>query len=187
MLINTTAAAPAAWVLRFLPLLPTGLVLDLACGSGRHTRCLLERGHAVLALDRDAAMLAPLELAGARTMQHDLEAGGVDWPFAAKQFAAIVVSNYLHRPLFPLLLNSLQDGGVLIYQTFAIGNAAYGKPSNPDFLLYQGELLAHLAADSSMQVIAYEHGYVSTPKPAVVQRICARKGGDGARPSALCS
>lgn len=164
--------APSPWVARFAPLVQAGEVLDLACGGGRHTRLFAARGLQVLALDRNPELLAPLAGPGIATLQHDLEAEGAVWPFAADRFAAIVITNYLHRPLFPEIARSLHPGGILIYETFAQGNAAYGKPSNPDFLLAPGELLA-LAANSGLQVLAYEDGHVDHPHPAQVQRLCA--------------
>jgi SAM-dependent methyltransferase len=167
----TASAAASAWVERWAPLVPTGEVLDLACGSGRHARLFAALGHDVVALDRDAAALAAAAGPGIDTMQHDLEAGAA-WPFAPGRFAGIVVTNYLHRPLMAQLLRSLAPGGVLIYETFALGNEAFGKPSNPAFLLAPGELLEH-AAEAGLRVIAYEAGLVAQPKPALVQRLCA--------------
>jgi SAM-dependent methyltransferase len=105
-------------------------------------------------------------------MRHDLEAEGAAWPFAPGRFAGIVVTNYLHRPLMAQLLRSLAPGGVLIYETFALGNEAFGKPSNPAFLLAPGELLEH-AAEAGLRAVAYEDGFVAHPKPALVQRLCA--------------
>jgi SAM-dependent methyltransferase len=160
------------WVRRFAPLVPGGEVLDLACGGGRHGRLFAARGHPVLAVDRDAAALAAAAGPGITTLQADLEAEGAPWPFGTKRFAGIVVTNYLHRPLMPDLLRSLAPGGVLIYETFALGNEALGKPSNPAFLLAPGELLA-LAGQGGLRVIAYEDGVVTAPKPALVQRLCA--------------
>ncbi|MFZ6768560.1 class I SAM-dependent methyltransferase [Undibacterium sp. Di26W] len=172
---------PSAWLHRHIGLLPAGLVLDLACGAGRNSLFLLEKGCQVLALDKDAQGFVALEAAGARTMRHDLEADieHGNWPFAENAFAAILVCNYLHRPLFPDMLGSLEPGGLLIYETFAAGNAQFGKPSNPAFLLRQGELLEQIRSNPqvAMQVIAYEEGYVEQPKPAMIQRICARKTG----------
>lgn len=162
----------SAWVARFAPLIPPGEVLDLASGAGRHARLLAALGHPVLALDRDAAALAQAGGAGIATVQFDLEDGISPWPFAAGRFAGIVVTNYLHRPLFGHLADSLAPGGVLIYETFAAGNEAYGKPTNPDFLLAEGELLA-VAARHGWRVHAYESGYTATPGPAMVQRLCA--------------
>jgi hypothetical protein len=101
----------------------------------------------------------------------DLEGG--PWPFEGQTFDGIVVANYLHRPLFPRLLEALAPGGVLIYETFAAGNERFGKPSNPAFLLKPGELLE--AVRGHLDVIAYEALEVSEPRPAVVQRICAVK------------
>lgn len=171
--------APSNWVSRFAPLIPAGEVLDLACGSGRHARLLAGLGHPVLALDRDPDALA--KAAGERisTLQADLEGDGAgwDWPFAANRFAGIVVTNYLYRPLFPFILASLAPQGVLIYETFALGNAQYGKPTNLDFLLAPGELLdlMRIHQEFSLRVVAYEDGYVAAPKPAMVQRICVIK------------
>ena len=175
--MNSHAAAPvSAWVARFAPLAPRGEVLDLACGSGRHARHFAALGHPVLALDRDAAALAAAAGEGVTTMAYDLEDPALAWPFEADRFAAIVVTNYLHRPLFAHLAASLRDDGVLIYETFALGNEAFGKPSNPAFLLAHGELLA-IAAAHGLAPIAYEDGVVERPKPAMVQRLCAVKQG----------
>lgn len=160
------------WVARFAPLATSGDALDLACGTGRHTRYLAARGLRVLALDRNAEFLAPLAGPGVTTVQYDLEAEGAAWPFEAGRFSLIVVTNYLHRPLFADLARSLAPDGILIYETFAQGNQIYGKPSNPDFLLAPGELLK-LARDGGLQVLAYEDGHVDRPNPAQVQRLCA--------------
>lgn len=173
------AAAPvSAWVARFAPLVRQGEVLDLACGSGRHARHFAALGHPVLAVDRDAAALHDAAGQGITTLARDLEDPALPWPFAADRFAAIVVTNYLHRPLFAHLAASLREDGLLIYETFAIGNEAFGKPSNPAFLLAHGELLAQAAA-LGLQVVAYEDGYVAGPKPAMVQRLCAARQGFG--------
>ncbi len=166
---------PSAWVERFAPLVPNGEVLDLACGSGRHSRHLAALGHAVVAVDRDAGALAATAGDGIVTSQIDLEEEGACWPFGPVRFAGIIVTNYLHRPLLADMLGSLAPNGLLIYETFADGNAAFGKPSNPAFLLQPGELL-ELARMYGLRVIAFEDGVVNTPKPAMVQRICAVKG-----------
>ncbi len=161
------------WVVRFAPLVPAGEVLDLACGAGRHARHFAALGHPVLALDRDPAALAEAAGPGIRTLQCDLEDGVTPWPFAPGRFAGIVVTNYLHRPLLASLVASLAPDGVLIYETFSEGNASFGKPSNPHFLLGQGELLA-LAFECGLGVVAYEDGVIDEPKQAMVQRLCAR-------------
>jgi SAM-dependent methyltransferase len=162
---------PSPWVARFAHLVPQrGTVLDLACGSGRHARFFLAHDHPVLALDRDTSSVADLEdHENAERLQADIEGG--DWPLGGRRFAAIVVTNYLHRPLFPHLLAALEPDGVLIYETFALGNEKFGRPRNPDFLLAPGELLRIVSG--SLRVVAYEHGEVAQPKRAVVQRICA--------------
>jgi SAM-dependent methyltransferase len=164
------------WVIRFAPLVAAGeSVLDLACGSGRHLRLFHQRRHPVVGVDRDLGGVADLDgTDGVTLVQADLEDGG-PWPLAPDQrFAGIVVTNYLHRPLFPALLDALAPGGVLIYETFAIGNARFGRPSSPAFLLGEGELL-DLVRDR-LRVVAFEQGEVAAPKPAVVQRICAING-----------
>ena len=175
----------SAWVQRWSSLVPAGgTVLDVACGLGRHTRWFLARGHRVFAVDRSAAAidgvlaLAPSGI-GERleTRVADLESG--PWPFAGQRFDAVVVTNYLWRPLLPVIVDSVAPGGALIYETFAAGNEAYGKPSRADFLLQSGELLV---ACAGLRVVAFEDGYLDGP-PRRVQRIAAvRAGADGSWP-----
>ena len=141
-------------------------MLDIACGSGRHVRWLAAQGFIVTGIDRDAAALAPLGAVG-RSVVADIE--NAAWPLAGERFDAVIVTNYLWRPLWPFLLASLTDGGVLIVETFALGNEAFGKPSNPDFLLRPGELLD---ACRGLHVVAYEDGLLDAP-PRRVQRIAA--------------
>jgi SAM-dependent methyltransferase len=166
----------SSWVARWAPLIPRAQgqrqALDLACGSGRHARLLARLGHAVTALDRDAQALAAAAGEGIATVQLDLEAPGAAWPFAPASLTGIVVTNYLHRPLFGQIAAALAPDGVLIYETFARGNEVFGKPSNPDFLLNPGELL-DLASRGGLRVVAYEDGLIDAPKPARVQRLCA--------------
>ncbi|MBA5639647.1 class I SAM-dependent methyltransferase [Duganella sp. LX20W] len=164
----------SSWVRRYAPLIPGGEVLDLACGSGRHARHLAALDHAVIAVDRDPAALAAAAGPGIVTSEVDLEAEDAVWPFGPGRFAGIVVTNYLHRPLLASMVDSLAANGVLIYETFADGNAQFGKPSNPAFLLQAGELL-ELARDHELRVVAFEDGVVEAPKPAMVQRLCAVK------------
>lgn len=160
------------WVARFAPLARAGEALDLACGTGRHTRLLARLGLQVTALDRNAELLQALTGPNVTTLQHDLEAEGAVWPFEPGRFALIVVTNYLYRPLFAQLAASLRPDGILVYETFAQGNQIYGKPSNPDFLLGPEELLG-VARQGGLQVLAYEDGHVDRPHPAQVQRLCA--------------
>ena len=151
---------------RWAPLVPQGRVLDLACGGGRHARYFAERGYEVLAVDRE-----PQALPGIRFLRADLE-GGSPWPLPGESFQGIVVANYLHRPLLPLLRDALAPGGVLLYETFMAGNERYGKPTNPAFLLRPGELWEAFAG---LHCIAFEQGTVSQPKPARIQRLCAMR------------
>lgn len=162
--------APSAWICRWARLIaPGGRVLDVACGRGRHSRYLRSLGFSVVGVDRDEAALAALAgIDGIEVRAADIEAG--PWPFAAEGFDAVVVANYLHRPLFPRLIEALRPGAVLIYETFALGNERHGRPGNPDFLLRSGELL-ELA--EPLTVVAFEQGFITSPKPAVIQRLCA--------------
>lgn len=155
------------WVQRWSHLVPPGgTVLDVACGTGRHVHWFAGRGHRVTAVDRDAALLAPLS-GKAETVAADLEAG--PWPLADRRFDAIVVTHYLWRPLLPVLVSRLAVGGLLLYETFAEGQHTVGRPSNPDFLLRSGELLE---AAAGLHVVAYEHGFKEVPG-CFVQRIAA--------------
>jgi len=171
---HTGSLTPSPWVTRFASRITAGgEVLDLACGSGRHARWLASRGFRVEAVDRDAVALELLAgVPHLNTREADLEDG--PWPYAGRHFDAIVVTNYLFRPRLPLLLTALNHGGVLIYETFMVGNERFGKPSNPDFLLRSHELFERVA--DTCTVLAYEQGEVAEPKPAVIQRICAVKG-----------
>lgn len=167
---------PSAWVVRFAPQIRAGgSVLDLACGSGRHARYLADLGHRVLAVDIDAASVQSMAgCSGIEARIADLEGG--PWPFAGRRFDGIVVTRYLHRPLLAPLLEAVAPGGVLIYETFAAGNERYGRPRNPEFLLQPGELLEW--ARGHLRVIAFEDLYVDSPKPAMMQRICALRPAD---------
>jgi SAM-dependent methyltransferase len=167
-----TTTEPSRWIQRFAPLVAAGArVLDLAAGHGRHARLFAGRGARVVAVDRDANALAGLDnVAGIEVRVLDLESG--KWPLTDERFEAIVVTNYLHRPTFPFLLDALAGDGVFLYETFARGNEAYGRPSNPDFLLEKDELLRLVTR--RLTIVAFEQGVVATPPSgAVVQRLAA--------------
>ncbi len=169
------------WVQRFLPLVvPGGSILDLACGRGRHSLLMAERGYQVECADRDTEALAEISATTPSivTQQCDLEGG--PWPYYGRTFDGIVVTNYLYRPLLPMLLNALDTNGVLIYETFMVGNERFGKPSNPAFLLRPGELLE--LVKRRLTVVAFEQGEIDTPRPAVVQRLCATRRIDSQLP-----
>jgi SAM-dependent methyltransferase len=164
-------------VARFASLIPPGEVLDLACGGGRHAALLLSLGHPVLAVDRDVGQLGALAAApGVTALAVDLESA--PWPLAGRRFAGVVVTNYLHRPLLPAIVDAVAPGGLLVYETFAAGNERFGRPRNPDFLLREGELPAAIAG--RLDTLAYEHGEIAEPHPAMVQRIAARRPAEAA-------
>jgi SAM-dependent methyltransferase len=159
------------WVARWAHIVPErGTVLDVACGHGRHTRFFAGRGCLVTAVDRDAQAIATIGTA-AETVRADIENG--PWPFAGRTFDAVVVTNYLWRPLLPEIVAAVAPDGVLVYETFAAGNEALGKPSRPDFLLQPGELLR---ACESLHVVAYETGRLDNPA-RIVQRVAALRPG----------
>ena len=161
----------SAWVIRWSHLLGNASkVLDIACGQGRHMKYLSSLGHNATGVDRSKEALAVASQWG-ETVLADIE--NAPWPLMQEQqmrrFDAVVVTNYLWRPLIPVMLQSLAPGGILIYETFAAGNETVGKPSRPDFLLKPGELLS---AFSALSVIAYEDGFLASPA-RFVQRIVA--------------
>ncbi len=169
----------SAWIRRWTHLVPAGgTVLDVACGHGRHVRWFAAQGHPVIGIDRSQQALDSLDdltTAGAplqvRTVCADIESG--PWPLlrdgTVETFDAVVVTNYLWRALLPTIVHSVAVGGVLLYETFAQGNASVGKPSRPEFLLQPGELLQ---ACQSLRVVAFEDGFCADP-PRFVQRIAA--------------
>lgn len=160
------------WVVRWAgEFSPGSELLDVACGAGRHTRLLAALGHRVVSVDRDPGTKSSLaDVPAAEIVIADLEAG--PWPFSGRRFGGVVVTNYLHRPLFPHLLDALLPGGLLIYETFAAGNERFGRPANPEFLLRNGELLE--LARGRLRVLGYEDVFTQLPKPAMVQRLCAQ-------------
>jgi SAM-dependent methyltransferase len=167
---------PSSWVRRWTHLIrPEGSVLDLACGSGRHLRWLAAQEFAVTGVDRDADAVEPLRSVG-EIIVADVEGG--PWPLTGRRFDAVVVTNYLWRPLWPQIRDALADGGVWIHETFAAGNETVGRPARADFLLQRGELLR---AAEGLRIVAYEDGFLDNPE-RFVQRIVAvaERAGDPA-------
>jgi SAM-dependent methyltransferase len=160
--------APSPWVARWAHYITRGPVLDVACGEGRHARYFAGRGLEVVAVDREQRVFE----GNISFVKADLE-DGKPWPLEGRRFAAIVVTNYLHRPLFPMIEAALDEGGILLYETFMAGNERFGRPGNPAFLLRPGELLE---AFKGLSVIAFEQGHVERPKQGVRQRLCALRG-----------
>jgi len=165
--------APSSWIVKFAPLIKSqGLVLDLACGSGRHAKWLAQQGYQIDAFDRDPIATASMQgIDGIHVTTLDLET--VEPPTFEHHYDGIIVSRYLHRPLLATLASILKPGGILIYETFMRGNERFGKPSNPDFLLTPDELLHTYTP--LLKVIDFEQGEVAEPKPAMLQRICAQQ------------
>lgn len=171
MTADARGPLPSPWIVQWAGLVPAGAaVLDVAAGSGRHTSFFAERGHNVTAIDRDISRLVPGD--NVEVIEADLE-NGSGWPLGQRRFGAVVVTNYLHRPLMPHLIAAIEPGGMLLYQTFMVGNERFGKPSRPEFLLKDGELLDLVRG--SFSVIAYEARLISAPSMAMVQRIAARR------------
>ncbi len=174
---NHTGTSPSAWVKYFSHLVPKGPVLDIAAGSGRHSKLFSKLGHEVTAIDKDISQLKPLLCKGKiEALSIDLEGklpifskGG---PLHNQLFSGIIVVNYLHRPLTKKLLSALTPNGVLIYDTFAVGNEAFARPRNPKYLLKSNELI-NLCL-KKLQIVAFEHGTLkSNSSFRVKQRIVA--------------
>lgn len=166
--------APDPWIVRHGALVRAGApVLDVACGRGRNARWFVARGHPVTAVDVDTSGLDDLRAdPRVEIVAADLERSA--WPFGARRFAAVVVTNYLWRALFPALCAAVDDGGWLLYETFARGHERFGKPTRPEFLLAEDELLDLVDAD--LCVVRYRHGEVLEPARAVRQSIAAVRG-----------
>jgi len=162
---------PSPWVTRFVVgATPGGTALDVACGSGRHIVPCLTAGLSAVGVDRDLSAVAHLRGDGrVELVEADLEAAAPP-PFQGRRFDVVIVANYLWRPLLPALVAAVADDGLFIYETFAEGNARLGRPTNPDFLLKPGELIA--AVRPELSVLAFEHVRLDGPA-RVVQRICA--------------
>jgi len=164
---------PSSWMVKYVPLIRNqGRVLDLACGNGRHAIWLAQQGYQVDAIDRDEQAMSKMSaIQNINIRVVELETG--NWPDSGMQYDGIIVSRYLYRPLLPVLAEMLNDGSVLIYETFMAGNERYGKPSNPDYLLKQDELLN--VYSPLLDIMAFEQGEEDSPRPSVMQRICAVK------------
>lgn len=166
---------PSPWITRWARQLPTGArVLDVACGAGRHARWFYEKNHAVTGVDQAQAAIESIA-PWMEAICADIEAG--PWPLAGREFDCVVVTNYLWRPLFPALLASLAPGGLLLYETFAQGQEAFGRPARPEFLLRPGELLQVCAG---LRILGYEEGVLDAPTRCV-QRIAAVRAAAAAR------
>lgn len=183
-MITHNQSLPSDWVVRFASQIPKSnelsyRVLDYACGTGRHARYLLSLGHSILAMDRDRQCLMELETSIDLCQPLPIELRCIDLEQEMcvleeenELFAGIIVTNYLYRPHLLRLFEQLEVGGVMIYETFAVGNERYGKPSNPNFLLKENELLK-IAMGYHFHILAFEQLEVTLPKPAMIQRICA--------------
>jgi SAM-dependent methyltransferase len=174
--MSDVLGVPSPWVRRFAHLVPKGgTVLDLAAGGGRHARFFAGRGHPTVAVDRTLDGMVDLVDGPIERIQADLEDGS-PWPLGLRQFAGIIVTNYLHRPLLPLLADALASGGVLIYETFAVGQGQFGRPSGENYLLRPNELIR--AYEPTLTIVGFEHGIDYAPGPKAVQRLAAVKGRD---------
>ena len=164
---------PSAWVTRFAPLIKAGgKVLDLASGNGRHSVYMKNLGFDVTAIDHDNSAFCQ-DHENIELLETDLE-NQKSWILEGYRFDGIVITNYLFRPLFPHIINSLGKNGVLIYETFCRGNEIFGKPRSPHYLLNSGELFFTFCKD--LRVIAYEEGIFGKRNKSAKQRICAVNG-----------
>jgi len=170
---QSLTANPSSWVVQHAPLIRKGgQILDLACGNGRHAIWLARQGYQVEAVDRDAQAVKGMQgMDNINVIVADVEAG--EWPVTNQRYDGVVISRYLYRPLLGTLAKILNPGGVLIYETFMVGNERYGKPSNPDYLLLPDELLSFYA--TLLKINSFEQGEEHHPRPTVMQRICATK------------
>lgn len=163
---------PSPWVERFITgVKKGGIILDVACGGGRHLRLALERGYSVMGIDRDLSQLD--DIAGRKDVglvEADLETGR-DFPLKSMSYDGVIVTNYLWRPILADIVGCVSDDGILIYETFALGHERHGKPSSPEFLLKNNELVE--AVSPKLVVVAYEHGIRQGTHPKIVQRIAA--------------
>jgi len=165
---------PSAWVKRWSHLIkPHGTVLDVACGYGRHAYYFAQKNHYITLIDRSQEAIESIAIEAPICEKVVADIENQPWPLIGRQFDAVVVTNYLWRPLMPTLLASLATGGVLIYETFAVGNETVGKPTRPDFLLRSGELLE---VCKNLHVVGFENGFTEAAleqTPRFVQRIAA--------------
>ncbi|MFI4930327.1 MAG: class I SAM-dependent methyltransferase [Burkholderiales bacterium] len=172
---------PSPWIVRWAgAIAPHGTVLDLACGPGRHVRYLAASGLRVTAVDRDRDALSGLQGMAAEVVEADLEHG--PWPLPGRRFDAVVVTNYLWRALMPAIVDSVAEGGFLLYETFALGQEKIGRPANPDFLLRPRELLS---ATQGLHVIAYEDGMARSPQRRLQRLAAWRPSAADAMPPSL--
>lgn len=171
---RTNFKPPSPWVSRFIPLVPkfkNSKILDVACGNGRHTALSLSIGHHVLAVDRDTSRIViPHRTSRLTIVNADLETKE-GWPFHGMLFEGVIVTNYLYRPILADIVSAVAPGGMLIYETFALGNEDFGHPENPEFLLQPGELLK--VVEDQLTVLAYENRYSQKPAPSMIQHIAA--------------
>lgn len=175
--LNHGQEPTSAWVQRWSHLLqPHSTVLDLACGHGRHIRHFAALGHTVTGVDRNPDAIAAVSHL-AEVVCADIENG--PWPLDGRTFGAVVVTNYLWRPLFAHILDCLAPNGVLIYETFADGNETVGKPSRADFLLKKGELLS---VCHPLRIVAFEEGFLETPDRFVQRIIAIRESAKSSTP-----
>lgn len=170
---HTDLTAPSAWIERWHHGFGAGsTILDIACGDGRHGRLFLENGATVTFVDIDVSGLADLANDDrAEILQANLETQ--PWPLNNRRFDVVVVTNYLHRPLFPDIVTAVAAAGWLFYETFAVGNERYGRPTNPDYLLKHDEL-KH-SVENELNIVGYAHSLRILPRRAVMQHIAAQR------------
>jgi len=160
----------------FTPELKQYPILDLACGDGHNGMFLASKGFSVILADRSEEALQQAKRSAdslgitVEIRRIDLEQEGAN-PLENQTFSAVLVFRYLHRPLIPCMQKSLKKGGILVYETFTVEQAEFGKPRNPDHLLKPGELLSWFR---DWEVLYTFEGIVGKPPKAIAQIICRK-------------
>lgn len=151
-------------------------IIDLASGEGRNGLFLAQKGLPVIFADRSEAALETVNNAlkttnsESKTWLVDFEQSDT-YPLENKQFSAMLVFRYLHRPLMPALLNAVAPGGLMIYETFTIDNKQFGRPNNDDFLLQTGELKSYF---NGWDILHYFEGILTNPDRAIAHIVCRK-------------
>ena len=172
--IIMSSSEPSEWIKKYLKKnINNKNLLDLACGSGRHSIYASSLGYKVTSVDINKNKLSTLTLKKfISPIQLNIEEPN-SWPFIDKSFNVVIVTNYLHRPIFKHIISSIKLNGILLYETFSKENSQFGRPNNPDYLLNSLELFL-LAKKYRMEILNYEENMIEFPNKKAIQRIYAK-------------